>query len=47
MPYDQKSRKDKIINHNIAKQAHVNTADPATDHEDAQCMERDSMGVAR
>ena len=30
MPYDQISRKDKIMDHKIATQAHENTVDPAT-----------------
>ena len=36
MPYNQESRKDKIINHNTTKQAHVNTVEPANHLKDSQ-----------
>ena len=36
MPFSQKSRKNTNINHNRAKQACVNTADPATHLKDVQ-----------
>ena len=41
MQYDQKSRKDKIIYHNIAKQAHADITGPATHLKDSQHMGRD------
>ena len=43
----RKAEKDKSIKYKTAKQAHVNTVDPATNLEDAQCMGRDVGNVAR
>ena len=47
MQYNQKSRKDKIINHNVAKQAHADIADPTTHLKDAQHMGRYAGNVPR
>ena len=44
---NRKNRKDKIITQNIAKQAHANTADPATHLNDAQPMGKYAENVAR
>ena len=40
MPYYQKSRKDKIINQNIAIQIYTDTVNPATPLNNAQPMAR-------
>ena len=47
MSYYQKNRKDKIIGHNIAKQAYGSTVDSATHLNDAQHMGRYVETVAR
>ena len=47
MQYDQKSRKEKITNHNIAKQAHAQIVDPSLHLEDAKHMGRDYENVPK
>ena len=47
MPYDQKSRKEKNINHNLVKQLQAKTVDLATHLTEAQHMQRDAGNVVR